>query len=405
MKNFALLYRPRTLDDFIGQPHLLAPGAPLRRLIEKEALQHSFFYGPPGVGKTTLSRIVAERLGRPFYDLNATTLKVEELRAIFKQYAGALQKPLIFIDEVHRLSKNQQEVLLPFMERYDALIIGASTENPYFSLTAAMRSRALLFEFQPLSDEDLARMLDRVAQKEGLAIDEGARRYLIESSGGDMRAMLNLLEAAAAIDETIGIETLKSLRPAALHEGSNSADTHYNLASAMIKSLRGSDVDAALYWMGRLIAGGEPPEFIARRMVIFASEDIGNANPNALNLAVSAMEAVSRIGYPEARIILSQCAIYLASSPKSNAAYQAVNRTLKTIEKGELQPVPKHLRSPDHPGYLYPHDFGGWVEQTYLQKPLKLYESKEIGYEKRLEEWRQKIRTAHISGKDEKKRP
>ncbi len=392
MKNFALLYRPRTLDDFIGQRHLLSEGAPLRRLIEKEALQHSFFYGPPGVGKTTLSRIIADRLGRPFYDLNATTLKVEELRAIFKQHAGALQKPLIFIDEVHRLSKNQQEVLLPFMERYDALIIGASTENPYFSLTAAMRSRSLLFEFKPLSDEDLAQMLERVAQKEGLTIDEAARRYLIESSGGDMRAMLNLLEAAADIDETIRLETLKQLRPTALHDGSSSADTHYNLASAMIKSLRGSDVDAALYWMGRLIAGGEPPEFIARRLVIFASEDIGNANPNALNLAVSTMEAVSRIGYPEARIILSQCAIYLASSPKSNAAYQAINRTLKRIEKGELQSVPKHLRSPDHPGYLYPHDFGGWVKQPYLQKPLKLYESKGIGYEKRLDEWRQKIK-------------
>ncbi len=279
------------------------------------------------------------------------------------------------------------------MERYDALIVGASTENPYFSLTAAMRSRSLLFEFKPLQPHHLKRMLEKVAQKEGIIVDEAAAAYLIDSSGGDMRAMLNLLEAAAAMAEEVSVEILRQLRPAALHDGANSGDTHYNLASAFIKSMRGSDIDAALYWMARLIVGGEPPEFIARRMVIFASEDIGNANPNALGIAVDTMTAVSRIGYPEARIILSQCCVYLTSSPKSNAAYTAVNRAVKAVEKGELQPVPRHLRSPDHPGYLYPHDFGGWVEQPYLQKPLKFYESRGIGYEKRLDEWIEKIRT------------
>lgn len=391
-RNFALLYRPRSLETFIGQKHLLADNAPLRKLIESDALQHSFFYGPPGVGKTTLARIIAEKLGRPFYELNATTLKVDELRAIFKQYANALVKPLIFIDEVHRLSKTQQEVLLPFMERYDALIVGASTENPFFSLTAAMRSRSLLFEFKPLRAEDLATMLDRVVEKEALSLSEAARAYLLDSSGGDMRAMLNLFEAAAAVTSDIEVETLRQLRPAALHDGSSSSDTHYNLISAMIKSLRGSDVDAALYWMARLIAGGEPPEFIARRMVIFASEDIGNANPNALGIAVDTMHAVSKIGYPEARIILSQCCVYLAASPKSNAAYKAINKAISAVEKGELQPVPRHLQSPDHPGYLYPHDFGGWVKQAYMQKPMRFYESKGIGFEKRLDEWLEKIK-------------
>jgi putative ATPase len=207
-----------------------------------------------------------------------------------------------------------------------------------------------------------------------------------------MRAMLNLLEAAAATAEHISLETLRQLRPSALHDGANSADSHYNLISAMIKSLRGSDIDAALYWMARLIVGGEPPEFIARRMVIFASEDIGNANPNALGIAVDTMNAVSRIGYPEARIILGQCCVYLSSCPKSNAAYQAINRAHAAVEKGELQPVPKHLRSPDHPGYRYPHDFGGWVKQPYLEKPLHFYESRGIGYEKRLDEWLEKIK-------------
>ena len=391
-KNLALLYRPKEIEEFVGQEHLLSPGSALRNLLERDALQHSFFYGPPGTGKTTLARIVAKELGRPFYELNATTLKVDELRTIFKKYAQALMKPLIFIDEVHRLSKSQQEVLLPFMERYDALVIGASTENPYFSLTAAMRSRSLLFEFKPLETEHLRRMLKRVMESEEIRLGEEAQRYLIDSSAGDMRAMLNLLEAAALSADEVDVELLKSLRPNALHDGSASADTHYNLISAMIKSMRGSDVDAALYWMARLIAGGEPPEFIARRMVIFASEDIGNANPNALGVAVDAMTAVSRIGYPEARIILSQALVYLCSSPKSNSSYVAINRAIRSVEKGELQPVPRHLQSPRHEGYLYPHDFGGWVEQSYMQKRMKFYDSKGVGFEKRLDEWLEKIK-------------
>ncbi len=389
--NLALKHRPKILDEIAGQGHLLGPKAPLRSLIEAEALPHTFFYGPPGSGKTTLARIIATVLDKPFYEMNATTLKVEELRKIFKNYANALQKPLIFIDEVHRLSKNQQEVLLPFMENNSALIIGASTENPYYSMTAAMRSRSHLFELEALNDQAMGAYLDRVLDAEELEAEDEIKSFLITSSSGDARAMLNLLESGIAIENPLRLETLKKIRPYAMQAGSSEDDSHYELTSAMIKSIRGSDIDAGLYYLARLINGGEPAEFIARRLAILASEDIGNANPNALNLASSTLNIVKHIGYPEARISLSQLLIYLASSPKSNSAYLAINKAQKMIEEGEIRPVPSHIKT-HAKNYLYPHDFGGWVNQTYLEKDLFFYESKGIGFEKNLAEWREKIR-------------
>ena len=392
--NLALKYRPKRLDDVVGQNHLLALKAPLRSLIEAEALPHTFFYGPPGSGKTTLARIIAMVLDKPFYEMNATTLKVEELRKIFKNYANALQKPLIFIDEVHRLSKNQQEVLLPFMENNSALIIGASTENPYYSMTAAMRSRSHLFELQALNDQAMEVYLGRVLDAEGISVEEEIISFLITSSSGDARAMLNLLESGIAIENPLQLNTLKQIRPYAMQAGSSEDDSHYELTSAMIKSIRGSDIDAGLYYLARLISGGEPAEFIARRLAILASEDIGNANPNALNLASSTLNIVKHIGYPEARISLSQLLIYLASSPKSNSAYLAINKAQKMIEEGEIHPVPSHIKT-HAKHYLYPHDFGGWVEQSYLEKSLSFYESAGIGFEKNLAEWREKIKGGH----------
>ncbi|BCD59330.1 MULTISPECIES: replication-associated recombination protein A [unclassified Nitratiruptor] len=385
-------YRPKHLDEFVGQRHLLAPKAPFLTLLKKRALPHSFFYGPPGTGKTTLARIVANLYESDFFELNATSLKIEEIRNIVKRYKGSFIKPILFIDEVHRLSKNQQEVLLPIMEKEEALILGASTENPFFSLTAAIRSRSMLFEFKPLSDEELQELVKRVCETQRCFIDEEAKAYLIRISQGDARNLLKFLTKAAVIEQNITIELLRSLAPTSYHEGSSTQETHYALASALIKSIRGSDVDAALYYLARLIEGGEPPEFIARRLVIFASEDIGNANPNALNLATSTMIAVKHIGYPEARIILSQCVIYLASSPKSNAAYKAINKAMKMVEDGEIYPIPEYLKPPKFLGYKYPHDYGGWVEQAYTTKPLKIYESSGIGYEKRLLEWLEKIK-------------
>ncbi len=390
MVNLALKYRPKTLDELIGQPHLLEKNATLRTLIENRALPHTFFYGPPGCGKTTLARVIANQLKHPFYEMNATTLKIEDLRKIFKEYTNALERPLVFIDEVHRLSKNQQEVLLPFMENHVALIIGASTENPYYSLTAAMRSRSHLFELTSISEEAMFAYLEKILLLEKIEIKEDAKAYLVFSSGGDVRAMLNLLESASAITSPITLETLKQIRPHAMQAGSSESESHYELTSAMIKSIRGSDIDASIYYLARLIEGGEPAEFIARRLAILASEDVGNANPPALNLAASTLAIVKHIGYPEARISLSQLVIYLASSPKSNSAYMAINTALKAIKEGEIYPIPSHIKT-HAKKYQYPHDFNGWVKQSYLTKPMHFYETKQIGFEKQLFQWHEKI--------------
>ena len=389
--SLAQKYRPSTLDEIIGQEELLAQGAVFRTLIEKNALMHSFFYGPPGCGKTTLARVISKVLKRPFFELNATTLKIDELRKIFKEYANALEKPLIFIDEVHRLSKNQQEVLLPFMENNSALIIGASTENPYYSLTSAMRSRSHLFELKQVNNTALKLQLQKIIEREGVELSDEAEAFLVSSSSGDVRAMLNLLESAIALGSEVTLEMLKSIRPHALQAGSSESDSHYDLASAMIKSIRGSDVDASIYYMARLVDGGEPAEFIARRLAILASEDIGNANPHALNLASSTLNIVKMIGYPEARISLSQLVIYLASSPKSNSAYRAINSALSAIKEGEIYPIPANIKH-DKVNYLYPHNYGGWVEQKYMSKNMKFYESSKIGFEKTLDEWIKKIK-------------
>ena len=386
MADFTHLLRPKSFDAMVGQEHLSAPAAPLRVLCEKEALGHAFFFGPSGCGKTSLARIIASTMKLPFYEFNATSIKIEDLRKIFDRYKNTLEKPLIFIDEVHRLAKNQQEVLLPVMENNSALIIGASTQNPFFSLTSAIRSRSMLFELYAISNESLHKLLEKALSESSLVCDEDATEYLVLSSGGDARAMLKLLEFASNIDTHITLTLLKSLRPNALSAGSSEAGVHYDLTSAMIKSIRGSDMDAAIYYLARLIDGGESAEFIARRLVILASEDVGNANPQALTLATSAMTSVAKIGYPEARIILAQAVVYLCASPKSNSAYMAINEALNAVKNGVMLEIPKHIRQ-SHDGYLYPHDFGGYVKQDYLSKPLTFVTLKESGYEKKMKEW------------------
>ena len=391
MIDLANKYRPTTLDSFVGQSHIISKDKALYKLIKQKDIPHLFFYGKPGTGKTTLAKIIAREISSDYHYFNATTFKIEDLRKVFDRYKNSFIKPLIFIDEVHRLSKNQQEVLLPIMENYDTTIIGASTENPFFTLTSAIRSRSFLYEFLPFTYNEMERILNIVLKDIDITLSNEAKEYLIYSSSGDARAMLTLLNFSYKANQEISLNTLKELRANVIGDGVSSSSSHYDLASAMIKSLRGSNVDAALYYMARLIDGGESVDFITRRFVIFASEDIGNANPNALNLASSTMQASNKIGYPESRIILAQCAIYLASSPKSNSAYKAINKALEQIKNGKIIDIPKHLDS-QHIGYLYPHDFGGYVEQEYLKEDLKLYNSLDIGFEKTLSEWIKKIK-------------
>ncbi|MGH2305982.1 replication-associated recombination protein A [Campylobacter taeniopygiae] len=380
--SLALEFRPKKLDEIIGQKDLVEI---FKKFITMQKLPHSLFYGVAGCGKTTFAKVIAKDFGLDFYEFDGGNFKLEELRNILDQYKNSLYKPLIFIDEIHRLNKTQQEMLLIPMENYRCIIIGASTENPYFVLCSGIRSRSMLFEFKTLKAKDLEILLKKVQEKLSFDIDDEAKDFLVKSA--DARSMLNLLEFALVLDpKNINLNNLKKLRNGVNSEGVSQKDTHYILASAMIKSLRGSDVDAALYYLARLIDAGESADFLARRLIIFASEDVGNADPNALNLATSTLIAVKNIGYPEARIILSQCVVYLASALKSNSSYKAINKALDFVKKNEALDIPNYLNNnhPERKNYLYPHDFGGWIEQKYLSENLKFYESKGIGEEKRL---------------------
>ena len=387
MINFAKKYRPKSLDDVLSQEVVTT----FKEFINNNYFPNAILFGPPGCGKTTIARAVANELNAQFFEFNATSIKIDDIRKVIKQYSGSLIKPIIFIDEIHRLSKNQQEVLLPFLENEDAIFIGASTTNPYYTLTSAIRSRTLLFELNPINESDLRLLIEKVAKKEGLTIDKDGVDFIIQSSNKDARATLNLLYSASKLNKNITLDNLKILRKNQMVAGSSEDSEHYNLASALIKSIRGSDIDASLYYLARLIEGGEVAEFIARRLAILASEDIGNANPQAAILASSILNTVSKIGYPEARIPLAQLTIYLASSPKSNSSYKAINQAQEVVKNGKILPVPEHLKD-FHKGYKYPHDFGGFVKQKYILEDLKFYKSSKIGFEKTLDEWVDKIK-------------
>lgn len=390
--DLARTFAPKNLDEIVGQKEIINA---FKTFIKADKIPHSLFFGPPGCGKTTLAKLIATQKNYEFYSFDASNLKLDEIRKILSN--SGLFTPLIFIDEFHRLNKTQQDALLVPIENGECVLMGASTQNPKFSVTSGIRSRVMVFEFKHLSAQDLEILINKIKSKLDFSIDDDAQDYLINSSSGDARSLLNLLDYALILNKHISLNTLKTLRQSYQGEGVNSKDCHYELISALIKSMRGSDIDAGLYYLARLLNAGEDAAFVARRFVIFASEDISNANPNALNLAVSTMQAVSKIGMPEASIILAQCLIYLSSSPKSNASYLAIKQALKFVKENSNDKIPPYLINHDTQiqNYLYPHDFGGWVEQDYLPKELKnlsFYHSKQIAFEKTLSEWLAKIK-------------
>lgn len=391
-KPLAERMRPRTLDEYVGQKHLVGEGAVLRKMIEAGHIPSFILWGPPGVGKTTLAQIIANKLETPFYTLSAVTSGVKDVREVIERAKNgrffSSASPILFIDEIHRFSKSQQDSLLGAVERGIVTLIGATTENPSFEVIRPLLSRCQLYVLKPLERDDLLGLLVRAVNTDA----ELSKRHielkqtdaLLRYSGGDARKLLNILELVAGsesgdvvVTDDMVVERLQQNPLAYDKDG----EMHYDIVSAFIKSIRGSDPDAALYWMARMIEGGEDPKFIARRIVISAAEDVGLANPNALLLANAAFDAVSKIGWPEGRIPLAEAVVYLAASPKSNSAYMGIDTALEVVRRTGNQPVPLHLRNAPtalmkglgySDGYKYSHDYpGNFVAQQYMPEELK----------------------------------
>lgn len=384
--------RPRSLDDYVGQQHLVGEGAVLRKMIDAGRISSFILWGPPGVGKTTLAQIIAHRLEVPFYTLSAVTSGVKDVREVIEKAKSgrffSTASPILFIDEIHRFSKSQQDSLLGAVERGVVTLIGATTENPSFEVIRPLLSRCQLYVLKPLEKDDLLSLLNRALtedielKKRNIELQE--TEALLRYSGGDARKLLNILDLVVNSDDADPLVITNELVVARLQENplayDKDGEMHYDIISAFIKSIRGSDPDAALYWMARMIEGGEDPKFIARRLVISAAEDVGLANPNALLLANAAFDAVMKLGWPEGRIPLAEAAVYLATSPKSNSAYLGIDSALELVRQTGNLPVPLHLRNAPtglmkelgySDGYKYSHDFpGNFVVQQYLPDDL-----------------------------------
>ncbi|MCX5786857.1 MAG: replication-associated recombination protein A [Elusimicrobia bacterium] len=400
---------PLELSEFSGQEHILGEGKLLRRAVESDNLKSAVFFGPSGTGKTALARYIASRTKARFFELNAATAGVAELKKILefsKGLSGGIakkQRVLLILDEIHHFNRTQQDVLLPSVEKGEVILIGMTTENPFFYINNALLSRFIVVEFKQLEESHLREILARALKLElgvkslNVEVSKEAADYLVSNSIGDARRLLNALELAAVTTKPgpkgvrkIDFDTAKeSIQKRSLRYD-KSSDEHYDHISAFIKSMRGSDPDAAVYWLAKMLAAGEDPRFVARRILICASEDVGNANPMALVLAQSAFNAAESLGMPEARIILAQAAIYVACSPKSNASYMAVNEAMAEAEKGKERPVPMHLRDATKDGeafghgkgYKYPHDFPNhYVEQEYMPEPKTFYRPTDQGFE------------------------
>ena len=406
--------RPRNLDEFVGQQHFLGPGQLLRRILDADRLSSAIFYGPPGTGKTSLAELIAGQTECVFERLNAAAAGVKELRELLESARDRLatgeRRTLLFVDELHHFNRTQQDVLLPDVESGVVRLIGATTDNPFFSLVSPLVSRSQIFEFQPLQPEDIRALLQRALVDTELGLgrfdvsaSDEALAFLSEVADGDARRALNALEIgvlsiAAGTSKVLELEVAEeSVQKKAVRYDD---DSHYDAASALIKSLRGSDPDAAMYWLARMLEAGEDPRFLARRLVILAAEDVGNADPQALVLANAAAQATERVGMPECRIILAQATSYLALAPKSNASYLAIDRAIEDVRTKAVLPVPRHLQDSHYPGaeklghgqdYAYAHDGeDGWVDQDYLGVDRTYYEPTDRGHEavmkQRLEE-------------------
>lgn len=408
--------RPKTLAEFMGQEHLVGKGKVLRKAIESDNLMSMVFWGPPGVGKTTLAKIIAKETESIFYSISAVTSGVGDIRKILEKASVGRrslgQNSILFIDEIHRFNKAQQDALLHSVEDGTICLIGATTENPSFEVISALLSRCRVYQLKPLNAADIRRIIERAlsqdqqVKNEKLQFEEGVLDTLVRLAGGDGRVALNAIELAAKFTQRAG-DGFKHISREILEEAlqrriasyDKKGDMHYDTISAFIKSIRGSDPDAALHYMARMLDAGEDPKFIARRLIILASEDVGNADPLALVIATSAFTAITYIGMPEAQLVLSQTVTYLASTNKSNASYLAITAALDDVKKHAPEPIPLHLRNAPTKlmqkfghadGYKYPHDFPDhFVEETYLPEKMKdkiYYHPTEIGFEKKLRE-------------------
>ena len=417
--------RPRSLAEFVGQHHFLGEGKLLWRLIKADRLTALLFYGPPGTGKTTLAHLLANETKCRFRQLNAVTSGVKELRAVLEEARNALSaegaKTLLFIDEIHRFSKSQQDALLPDVEDGTVVLVGATTSNPFFAVNSALVSRSRVFEFQPLDEQDIAAVIQRALsdQDRGLGkhkvhLHEDALKFLTATCDGDARQALSALEVGVLSSDQQPVQFTAELAAESVQRKAitydRDGDTHYDAASALIKSIRGSDPDAAIYWLARMLEGGEDVRFLTRRLVILASEDVGNADPHALPLAVATMQACEFVGLPECQLNLSQAVTYLACSPKSNSATVAISEARADVREGRTVPVPTHLRDGHYAGakrlghgegYRYSHDEEeGVASQDYLGVEREFYRPSDRGYEQEIAERLVRIREKLSQGRD-----